>query len=208
MEAGMMQEAIVRSVGLRPFPEGQVMTRTGSLSDREAIDAVKKGHRNAYRSIVDRYKRRAYHVALGMVGDPQDALDISQAAFIRAYRNIKSFDTGRSFLPWFYRILRNLCLDHIKRCKRRREVSLTEALVCVDNSADREASLVLRRAIDALEVEHREIIILHYFEGFSYKEIASTLGKPIGTVMSSLYNARKQLRGVLNGKGQGGERGE
>jgi RNA polymerase sigma-70 factor (ECF subfamily) len=207
MEAGMMRDAVVRSAEHRRSQKGHAVIERPSLSDGEIIEAVKLGDREAYRVIVDRYKRSAYHAALGLVGVPQDALDISQTAFIKAYRNLKRFDTGRSFLPWFYRILRNLCLDHIRRARRRREVPLTEALVCVDDAMGDETRQALRRAIDALAVDHREIIVLHYFEGLAYKEIAAMLGKPVGTVMSTLYNARRQLRRALKGKEQGSEMG-
>ena len=147
-------------------------------------------------------------MALGLVGDPQDALDVSQNAFIKAYRNIKRFDTARPFLPWFYRILRNLCLDHIRRSKRRREVPLSEALVFADDPGRRDAYRDLRRAIDGLAVEQREVVVLHYFEGFSYKEMASTLEKPIGTIMSTLYHARQNLRAALRAGQSGSEGGE
>jgi RNA polymerase sigma-70 factor (ECF subfamily) len=178
-----------------------------SLSDGQIIEAVRQGDRNAYRLIVDRYKRQAYRAALGLLGSPQDALDVSQAAFIKAYRSLKHFDTQRSFLPWFYRIQRNLCLDHIRRTRRRGEVPLTEALEFTDDSVDDETRQALRRAIDGLSPERREIIVLHYFEGLSYKEIASLLEKPMGTVMSTLHGARRQLRAALKGDGQGSERG-
>jgi RNA polymerase sigma-70 factor (ECF subfamily) len=202
-----MRMAIVRSVGRGRSHEGRIVMDKRSLSDGEIIEAVRRGDRNAYRLIVDRYKRQAYGMALGLLGNPQDALDVSQAAFIKAYRNLKHFDTRRSFFPWFYRIQRNLCLDHIRRIRRRREVPLTEALEFIDDSVDYETRQSLRRAIDGLSADHREIIVLHYFEGLSYKEIAALLGKPMGTVMSALHSARKQLRKALKGERQGSERG-
>ena len=204
----MMNEAMVGSVGLRRLQEGRVVGPGHTLSDGEVIVAVKKGDRDAYCEIVNRYKRRAYHMALGLVGDPQDALDVSQTAFIKAYKNIRRFDTERSFLPWFYRILRNLCLDHIRRAKRRREVPLSEAIVLADDSAERETHLALRRAIDTLAVEQREVVVLHYFEGLSYKEMASVLGKPMGTIMSTLYHARQNLKTALKGARSSSEAGE
>jgi RNA polymerase sigma-70 factor (ECF subfamily) len=208
MEAGMMEEAMVGSMGLGRLQEGQVVGPSRVLSDGEIIDTVKKGDRDAYREIVERYKRRAYHMALGLVGDPQDALDVSQNAFIKAYKNIKRFDTGRAFMPWFYRILRNLCLDHIRRSKRLREVPLSEVLIVADDSVERETHLALRRAIDALAVEQREVVMLHYFEGLSYREMASTLDKPMGTIMSTLYHARQKLKVALKGTRLSSERGD
>jgi RNA polymerase sigma-70 factor (ECF subfamily) len=199
---------MVGSMGLGRLEEGRVVASGRVLSDGEIVYAVKKGDRNAYREIVDRYKQRAYHIALGFVGDPQDALDVSQNAFIKAYKNIKRFDTARSFMPWFYRILRNLCLDHIRRSKRRQEVPLSEALIIADDAAERETHAALRRAIETLPVEQREVVMLHYFEGLSYKEMASTLDKPMGTIMSTLYNARQKLKAALKGPRPSSERGD
>lgn len=203
-----MEETMVGSVGLGRPKEGWVVGSSRVLSDGEIVDAVKHGDREAYREIVDRYKRRAYHIALGIVGDPQDALDVSQSAFIKAYRNIKRFDSGKPFMPWFYRILRNLCLDHVRRSKRRREVPLSEVLIIKDDTANREEHLALRRAIDGLGEEQRQVVILHYFEGLSYKEMASMLGKPMGTIMSTLYHARQKLKAALMGVGSSSERGD
>jgi RNA polymerase sigma-70 factor (ECF subfamily) len=208
MEAGMMEEAMVGSVRLGRLEEIGVVRPGKALSDGEIIESVKQGDRDSYREIVDRYKQRAYHMALALVGDPQDALDMSQSAFIKAYRNIRRFDAGRPFLPWFYRILRNLCLDHIRRSKRRHEVPLSEALILQDASAEGEMQLALRRAIETLDAEHREVVMLHYFEGFSYREMASTLGKPMGTIMSTLYQARQKLKAALRGARTSSQRGD
>ena len=203
-----MEKTMVGSMGLGRLKEGRVVAQGRVLSDGEIVDAVKHGDREAYREIVDRYKRRAYHIALSVVGDPQDALDVSQNAFIKAYRNIKRFDTGKPFMPWFYRILHNLCLDHVRRSKRRREVPLSEVLILKDDAVDREEHLALRRAIDGLAEEQRQVVVLHYFEGLSYREMASMLDKPMGTIMSTLYHARQKLKAALMGGGSSSERGD
>lgn len=85
--------------------------------DVEIINRVKKGNKEAYGIIVKKYMKKAYFMALGLVGDSNDALDLSQTAFIKAYRSLSGFDQKRPFLPWFYAILRNLCLNFIKRKK-------------------------------------------------------------------------------------------
>ena len=95
-----------------------------SLSEREIIEVVQKGDKEAYQEIVVRYMQSAYYVALAYVHNQQDALDISQDAFIRAFRRIKKFDTDKPFFPWFYKILKNLCIDYFKRRQRRSEVPL------------------------------------------------------------------------------------
>jgi RNA polymerase sigma-70 factor (ECF subfamily) len=132
-------------------------------------------------------------------------MDISQMAFIKAYKNLKRFDLERPFFPWFYRILRNLSLDHIKRARRINEIPLEDVQILSDEREDRDLKEALLKAIDELPVEQREIIMLRYFEGLSYKEIAETVGKPIGTVMSSLHYSKRKLKNTL-GKFLGFER--
>jgi RNA polymerase sigma-70 factor (ECF subfamily) len=164
------------------------------LSDSEAVRAIKAGDKEAYKAIVERYMRRAYGIALTFVRNPQDALDVSQMAFIRAYRNLKRFDTTRPFFPWFYSILKNTCLDHLKRASHTREVPLADAGILKVEAQDHEMKHTLWRAIEELPLEQREVIVLRYFQDMSYRELAETLERPLGTVMSSLYYAKRKLR--------------
>lgn len=90
------------------------MKEVSILSEKDALRLVKRGHRDAYGVIVKTYMKTAYYIVLGFVHNHQDALDLSQEAFIRAFRNIKSFDLKKPFFPWFYQIIRNLCLDHLR----------------------------------------------------------------------------------------------
>jgi len=174
-------------------------------SESEIIAAVRSGDKEAYRDIVEKYMQRAYYIALGLVRDPDTAMDISQMAFIKAYKNLKRFDLERPFFPWFYRILRNLSLDHIKRARRINEIPLEDVQILSDEREDRDMKEALWKAMEELPTEQREIIVLRYFEGLSYKEIAETVGKPIGTVMSSLHYSKRKLKGTL-GKFLGFER--
>src|SRR5512136_200346 len=91
-----------------------------------AIEQCKRGDREAFALIVQKYMKPAYYVALGYVGNSDDALDISQDAFVNAFRHIRRFDSSRSFFPWFYSILKNLCMNHLNRVRRRRESSIDE----------------------------------------------------------------------------------
>ena len=170
-----------------------------SLSDTEAIHAIRAGDREAYRTVVERYMKRAYGIALTFVRNPQDAMDVSQMAFIRAYRNLRRYDPSRPFFPWFYRILRNICLDHLKRASRRCEIPLDDIAVLGTADRDLELRQVLWRAMEELPDEQREAVMLYYFQGMSYKEIAEILEKPVGTVMSSLHYAKRKLRSVVSG---------
>jgi RNA polymerase sigma-70 factor (ECF subfamily) len=173
------------------------MLETKTLSEKQILEVVQKGNREAYEEIVVRYMQSAYYVALAFVHNQQDALDISQDAFIRAYRRIKKFDTAKPFFPWFYKILKNLCMDHFKRRQRRNEVPLANVRVLEAEREDREMKSALWKGIEELPPEQKEIIILRYFRQLSYQEMAEVLGKPIGTIMSSLHYAKKRLKGIV-----------
>ena len=174
-----------------------VMAEEKPLSEREILLQVKRGKKEAYQTIVERYMKRAYYIALGFVRNPQDALDISQEAFIKAFRRIKSFDIERPFFPWFYKLIKNFCLDHLKRRSRIQEVPLDEGRILKEEHEDREMKEVLWKGIESLPVEQREVIILRYFQELSYQEISEVMGKPVGTVMSSLFYAKKRLKEAI-----------
>ena len=177
----------------RPIP----MRNQAGLSEQEVLIRVKKGDKEAYQAIVVRYMRPAYSIALGFLHNQQDALDVSQEAFIRAFRKLKLYDTDKPFFPWFYRLLKNLCLDQIKKVKRRNEVPLEEVPFHSDRVRNKELREDLWFGIDRLPIEQKEVILLRYFRQLSYREIAEMMDKPIGTVMSSLYYAKKRLKEVL-----------
>lgn len=170
--------------------------------DAAVLARVRAGDREAYRFIVTRYMQRAYAIALGYVHNQQDALDLSQECFVRAFRKLNRYDPARPFLPWFYELLRNLCLDHLRRRKRRREVPLDERLLPLrDAGLDPGIKRALWRGIQALPPEQKEVVLLRYFQDLSYKEIAELTGRPMGTVMSSLFYAKSRLRRLLDAPG-------
>jgi RNA polymerase sigma-70 factor (ECF subfamily) len=177
---------------------------TQIAEEREAILACQAGNKKAYRFIVEKYKTRAYYAALMYTKNREDALDLSQEAFFRAYKAIKRFDTTRNFYTWFYKILKNICLNFIQfkkvRAKSSDEFDETtmrpadSAITRPDEIFERsEQSEYIWRAIDSLNDNDRDIIILKEFDEMSYQEIADTLNIPIGSVMSRLFYARKKL---------------
>ena len=180
------------------------------IADRELIESSKNGDKKAFENLVKRYWKKAYFSALAFVRSPEDAMDLSQEAFIKTYRAISSFDTTRDFFPWFYTILKNLCLNHCRRSSKTVMRSVDEMLEKgldfkdPDHGPDRaletkETRRALWKALLSLDEEQREIIFLREFRELSYAEIAHLLGCPMGTVMSRLYYARKALRSRLNG---------
>jgi RNA polymerase sigma-70 factor (ECF subfamily) len=155
---------------------------------------------------VKMYMQRAYYTALGFLGSHDSAMEMSQEAFIRAYRSYKKFDHTKKFFTWYYKILRNLCFNFIRDNKKKADISYIENREVEGKSENpgdvvekRELHKNLELAISKLDFDEREIIILKEFEEHSYKEIAELLNIPIGTVMSRLYYARKKLAKILEG---------
>jgi len=173
--------------------------------EREAILACQAGQTEAYRILVEKYKTRAYHIALMFTKNRDDALDLSQEAFVHAYRAINRFDPQKNFYTWFYRILKNLCINHVNRLKNIRKVK--EQLSRQEGSGlnsspdtnpeyiflQNEQSRLIWQALNRLKEKDREIIILKDFDDMSYADIAEALDIPPGSVMSRLYYARQRL---------------
>ncbi|MEW5796065.1 MAG: RNA polymerase sigma factor [Candidatus Zixiibacteriota bacterium] len=175
-------------------------------SDSALVMSIGTGDKSAFRVLVERHKKTAYGMALGLVGNRDDAFDISQEAFLRVYRSAKSFDQRQPFLPWFYTIIANLSRTWLRRRSSRdhRMVDIDEAstfLVSDDNPEEaviRDQQIArLRQALQKLSFEDREIIVLQHFRNMSYDEIAKLLEIPRGTVMSRLYYARKRLAKLM-----------
>jgi RNA polymerase sigma-70 factor (ECF subfamily) len=182
-------------------------------SDAAIVTRVLGGDREAYRFIVRRYQNRLHAMVLGMVRNQEDARDITQNAFIKAYESLGSFRIESSFYTWIYRISMNLAIDHCRRGQRRKTSSFDEAvgqsdeetpidpLPAPDNPQKalqrKELQATILAALGQLPEEHREVVLLREVEGFSYKEIADMLDLPEGTVMSRLFYARKKLQTTL-----------
>ena len=177
---------------------------------------ARRGSKEAFESIVKMYMKKAYFIALGLVGNRDDAMELSQEAFILAYRNIKNLKPDRRFFPWFYQILKNVCFSHLRKTKNRRSHSLEKLeeqapVAEVDDSftpevvAERnETKDRIWKAIGKLSEKHREVIILRHFQNLSYEQMAQILFCSRGTVMSRLYHARQRLKELL-GTEKGGD---
>lgn len=176
------------------------------ISDSALVMDIKAGNKKSFQELVERHKKGAYRMALGLVGNRDDAYDISQEAFLRVYKSASTYDTTQPFLPWFYTIIANLSRTWLKRRSRRdhRMVDIDDTahqLVSGDNPEQdlfrKEQIARLRRAIMGLSFDDREIIMLQHFRSMSYDEIAQLLNIPRGTVMSRLYYARKRLAKLM-----------
>ncbi len=179
------------------------------LEDEEGLlAAARKGDRAAFGVLVRAHQRRAYAAAYGIVGNREDALELAQEAFARAFRAMGRFKPGMPFYPWLYQIVRNTCLNHLKRRRRRGEQSLEDLVESGFDARDpspgpgeaaerNDLRESIAAAMSRLSPEHREILRLRHFMELSYSEIAACLRVPEGTVMSRLHAARKSLRRVL-----------
>jgi RNA polymerase sigma-70 factor (ECF subfamily) len=177
--------------------------------DMVLVRRAQAGDREAFGRLVERYMRRAYFAALSLVGSREDALDLSQEAFVRAYRSRGTIDPERPFYAWLYQILRRLCFNFLRDRRTRRATLEASASWLADDAADRsgpdpaealareERRRLVAAAIERLPAREREVLALKEFEGLTYKEIASLVGVPIGTVMSRLYAARQRLAQAL-----------
>ena len=195
------------------------------------IRSVLDGNINDFEQLVTAYEKNVYNLALRMVGDPDDAADITQETFIKAYRALGSFRGDSKFSVWLYRIVSNVCLDFLRSRNRRPTVSLSvedddgedTQLDVADESQSPELLLdrkltreSVRRGLDSLPPDYRQILLLREIQGFSYEEISKALHLEVGTVKSRIFRARKRLCSFLindgnipefssSGKMKGGE---
>ncbi|MDH3892670.1 MAG: RNA polymerase sigma factor [candidate division Zixibacteria bacterium] len=178
-------------------------------TDMALVMDIRKGDKQALGKLVERHKKSAFRIALGLVGNKDDAFDISQEAFLRVYKSAKTFDTKQPFQPWFYTIIANLSRTWLRRRSRRenRMVDVDDvSWLLVDNRTPEQAVIKnetvanLRQALKELSFDDREIITLQHFRCMSYEEISDLLSIPKGTVMSRLYYARKKLAGLMRQK--------
>ena len=180
--------------------------------ERALLLKCKAGDPRFFEPIVRAYEPQGLRLATGMLGNPEDARDVLQEAFVKAFQALRRFDVERAFAPWFFQILRNQCRDWLRSRKARFQVEVVDqGLSAAATSGDMEryrvavargdARRVLWRALEDLPIEQRELLVLKELEGFRYSEIASILDIPEGTVASRLYAARHALRAVLETSG-------
>lgn len=178
------------------------------VSDWELVQQCQAGDMSAFQELVSRYQQKVFMVILGLLRNREDALEVSQETFFRAYRKINSFQGGSSFYTWLYRIAVNMAIDAQRRSKRNPldfKESMDSVLeerneVAKDPFADvhdKQLRVKLVEAINDLTPEHKAVLVLRILEGLSYKEIGEIVGCSEGTVMSRLHYARKKLQEKL-----------
>ncbi len=175
------------------------------------------GDHRAFRKLVEKYQRKVYSIAFGVLRNPDAAMDISQDAFVKVYKHLPKFKGDSAFYTWLYRIVVNLCIDKKRRQSRAAEVDYDDTLahspdahtngpmlasVHIDNPArsfDRaELQEHMEEALDTLSESHRAILVMRELDGMTYEELSAALEIPKGTVMSRLFHARKNFQKALS----------
>lgn len=181
------------------------------VADEVLVSECRRGNQEAFAALVERYHGRIYSLAYRLLGNPEDASELTQETFCRAYVKLGEFRGDASFSTWLYRIANNLCLDQLRRRQRRPAVSLDAesgdgSLREVSAGAPGPAEVCTRRAmlarleevIATLPPDQRATLILRDVQGLSYEEIAQVLQCSLGTVKSRLSRARRSLRDKLS----------
>jgi RNA polymerase sigma-70 factor, ECF subfamily len=192
----------------------ELMTESdhSSAEDQALVQAAQKGDMGAFEELVARHREKIYARAYSMMRNEDEAIDLSQEAWVKGWQRLGQFHGESSFGTWMTRIVINLCLDQLRKQKRHRAESLEELdeesggaerqmpVIAVNPTAGMERAELRQRidqALGQLSHEHRTALVLHEFEELEYKEIAKVMGCSIGTVMSRLFYARRKLAALL-----------
>jgi len=183
-----------------------------STDEAALVQAAQRGDLKAFEELVARHRDKIYARAFSMMRNEEEALDLSQEAWVKAWQRLKQFHGESSFATWLTRIVINLCLDQLRKQQRQRTESIEEMdeesggverqmpVVTVNPTAGLERGELRQRidkALSQLSHEHRTVLVLHEFEEMEYKEIAKAMNCSIGTVMSRLFYARRKMAALL-----------
>jgi RNA polymerase sigma-70 factor (ECF subfamily) len=193
-------------------------------TDAQLVARALAGSQEAFRDLVLRFERPVYSLIARMVQDPAMAEDLTQEAFVKAYRSLRTYDASRKLSSWLFKIAHNTTIDHLRRhvpdtvsleAPQDEEGRGGLAAVLSDGSVEdpaaaaerRDMARSLERAISRLRPEYREAVVLFYLEGATYQEICEVTGLPLGTVKTNLHRARKELAAEMSALGWGAETG-
>ncbi|HUZ49088.1 MAG TPA: sigma-70 family RNA polymerase sigma factor [Candidatus Dormibacteraeota bacterium] len=190
-----MSAALAEAPRIERLPSGP--------EDGDLVTMTLGGNPDAFATLVERYDRAVYHLAYRTLHDVEEARDVAQESFFKAFRSLRTFKPGAKFSTWIFAIAYHACCDRLNRRKRYSNEELPER---ADASAGPEHQAIagddarrLRAAIDALPEKYRSVITLYHLQGKQYEEIAQVLGLPMGTVKTHLFRAKEHLRKLLVG---------
>lgn len=178
------------------------------MTEKELVRAAANGDEAAFGELVRIYENKAYHLALRMCGNAEDAGDIAQDAFLAAWRGLPSFRGESGFSTWLYRLVSNAAIDHLRRTKHQRgQLSLDDEELNLDSvdpnpgpqesAEEKDLQRVVQEGLGQLGDDHRAVLVMREVQELSYEEIAHTLQIDLGTVKSRLARARTALRKIL-----------
>ncbi len=189
---------------------------SNDADDHELVEACKAGDRRAFQALFQRYERKVYAVAYGFLRNQEDALDVTQEAFIKVHRYLPKFEGQSSFYTWLYRIVANLCIDHLRRAGRKKDVEFDDKLrhdgeseaapdrLPVSSLGDPSKAVRNKEILDAVEAsldqlseKHRMVIVMRELQGLSYADMAKAMNCSKGTIMSRLFHARRNMQKQL-----------
>jgi RNA polymerase sigma-70 factor (ECF subfamily) len=175
-------------------------------TEQELISEIRRGNTRAFSDLVDSYKDLVYTLAVRMLGNREEAEEVSQDVFIKVYKSLSKFKGDSKLSTWVYRIAYNSCLDQIKKIKKERVLTDLEhinkiAYADLDNAfqrmADEERSEIIRQCLAQLSSEDAGILTLFYLEESSLQEMEKATGLPVNTLKVRLFRARKRLAGIM-----------
>lgn len=178
--------------------------------DELLVERAKRGDVEAFEQLISQHQKTVYNIAYRLTGNHEDASDVAQEAFIRAYSSLAEFRGDSSFATWLYRIVNNACLDELRKRKRQRVTYIDESVTMDDGEMSRqladtadgpeqalervEIQRAVQDSIKSLDDEYRVVLVMRDIQGYSYNEIADALGINLGTVKSRLNRARHALK--------------
>ncbi len=170
-------------------------------SDQELVSGCLSGDESCFGTLLDRYEKPLFNMALRFAGNTDDAEDITQSAFVKVYENLSTYDPGRKFFSWMYRIALNEALNFAR--SKKSTTDLPEEVIAEDESIHdalehREEQERIERALFSIHEDLRSVVVLHYFSGCTYADMSYILGIAESTVKSRLYEARHRLRRLLH----------
>ena len=182
-----------------------------TLEDAQIVRRVLRGRKDEFSLILERYQRPIFNFIYRFYGSYEIAEELTQDTFLRCYQFLKSYDRKRKFSTWLYTVAKNLCIDHLKKQRKAREISLDQALPALERheairSAETDPQVAcirsqedarLLEALGKLEPSRRVVLILYYFQGLSYQEIGEALSVPVSTVKIRIFRAKKALLEIM-----------
>jgi RNA polymerase sigma-70 factor (ECF subfamily) len=166
-----------------------------AVEDADLIERTRKGDVESYNLLISRWEKRVYNYLLRILNSREDALDLCQEVFLKAYQNIRKLDDAQRFGPWLFRIAHNEAYSLFR--KRKPEDELTGVEAPHEPAYPVELTLAAAAALDRLSPEQREAVVLKIYQGFKFEEMAEVLDCPVSTVKSRLYSALDILKSQL-----------